>query len=192
MSAKPAPAVPNNRPVTRVICDALSSLPDGGTVLDLLVPYLLHRGITEAPEKLGFALLHQCKRALKANLRSAVVNGYVRSGGRNGTKLSVYTLETNKRPPKPPKAKKKAEAKAEAMAEAHTKAEATDAYEWTYCPPGKVPPPRLVPVSTGWKPPAMACTRADVIEQEKSPPPSLVGGVHVPHRAPVAMCSSPK
>jgi hypothetical protein len=186
------PAVPSNRPVTRVICDALASLPDGGTVLDLLVPYLLHRGITEAPERLEFARLHQAKRSLKANLRAAVREGYVRSNGRQGNNLSVYTLETVPRPPKPvpPKPAPPA-AKAEAMAEAHAKVEATE-YKWVYCPPGKAAPPRFVPSSCGWKPPAMACTRADVLDQEAEPPPSRRGDALVPHRAPIAMCSTQK
>ena len=84
-------------------------------------------------------------------------------------------------------AREKAEAEqaarqaAEAMAAAHAKAEEKE-YAWTYCPPGKATPPRFVPVSTGWRPPAMACARAEVPKEEKDLIPSLVGGVRVPHR----------
>jgi hypothetical protein len=112
----------------------------------------------------------------------------------------VYVLDTPKpRDPKQPKpAKIKGTPKAteaEAMAAAHAKAE-TPEYAWTYCPPGKATPPRFVPVSTGWSPPAMACARADVIEQEKDLIPSLVGGVRVPHRpghyvAALSSCHNP-
>jgi hypothetical protein len=180
-----APVVPNNRPVTRVICDALALMPAGGTVADLLVPYLHYRGITVAPEKLDFVQLHQCKRSLKANLRDAVQLGYAVAAGMRDRK-TVYVLGTPKpREPKQPKPAKitgaPKDAEAEAMAAAHAKAE-TPEYKWTYCPPGKATPPRFVPVSTGWRPPAMACARAEVPKEEKDLIPSLVGGVRVPHR----------
>lgn len=181
-----APDVPSNRPVTRVMCDALALMPAGGTSADLMVPYLRYRGITEAPEKLEFSLLHQVKRALKANLRAVVQEGFARAAGMRDRK-TVYVLDTPKpKPPKPPKPPKDAApapqpTPAKITGKAEAEAEAAE-YKWTYCPPGKAPPPRFVPMSTGWRPPAMVCTRAEVIAQEKDLPPSLVGGVRVPHR----------
>ena len=40
--------------------------------------------------------------------------------------------------------------------------------------------------------PRMVCARVEVLDQDKKPIPSLVGGERVPHRAPVAMCSTQK
>lgn len=69
-------------------------------------------------------------------------------------------------------------------------------------PPAAPTGPREPPICGGTAPritageagliPRMVCARADVLDQEEKPIPSLVGGKHVPHRAPVAMCSSPK
>ena len=84
------------------------------------------------------------------------------------------------RPKKPPKAKPKPKA----------------------LPPAAPTGPREPPICSGTMGkikdgelgtiPRMTCARIEVLEQEKEPIPSLVGGKEVPHRAPVAMCSSPK
>ena len=84
------------------------------------------------------------------------------------------------RPKKPPKAKPKAKAK----------------------PPAAPTGPREPPICSGTTGrikegevgviPRMVCARVEVLDQEEKPIPSIVGGKEVPHRAPVAMCSSPK
>ena len=133
-----APDVPTNRPVTRVICDALALMPAGGTSADLLVPYLRYRGITEAPEKLNFVLLHQCKRALKANLRDAVQEGFARAVGMRDRK-TVYVLGTPK--PREPKQPKPAKITGTPKAEAEVvPSEPEQCLYPRYCPP--VAPPR--------------------------------------------------
>lgn len=130
--------VPANRPVTRVLCDALALMPAGGTSADLLVPYLRYRGITEAPDKLGFALLHQCKRALKANLRDAVQEGFVSAAGMRDRK-TVYVLDTPLRKPEAPA--KPAKIKGTPKAEAEVvPSEPEQCLYPRYCPP--VAPPR--------------------------------------------------
>jgi hypothetical protein len=135
-----APDVPTNRPVTRVICDALALMPAGGTSADLLVPYLRYRGITEAPEKLGFALLHQCKRALKANLRAVVQEGFACAAGMRDRKTVYVLLDTPKPKPAAPAQPAKIKGTPKAKAEVVPSSEPEQCLYPRYCPP--VAPPR--------------------------------------------------
>lgn len=148
-----APDVPTNRPVTRVLCDALALMPAGGTSADLMVPYLRYRGITEAPDKLGFALLHQVKRALKANLRAVVQEGFARPAGMRDRK-TVYVLDTPK--PKPEAPAKPAKIKGAAKPNADAPAASADAEPQEqeqclyprYCPEVAPPPGRDLRATT--------------------------------------------